>query len=413
MRLGGLWRERDFVRFWGAVTLAGLGDRISTLALPLVAVIALEASAGEMGVLRAMLTAPTFLFSLVLGVWVDRTRRRGLLMGSSAARVILLAALAIAAISGALTLSLLFLVAFVLGTLEVLTIVSQQSLLPALVRREHLVEANGKLQVSLSMTDVAGPSLAGVLVAVVTAPVAVAASAVAHVVAALGFATLHAAEPEPSRGRRNVVAEVVEGLGALLGPLHLRALVAVAVAGVFVYSMYLALAVLFLAREVGLGATAIGFALGIGGAGGLLGSLLAAALADRLGLGRSFVAATLVIPAGYFAVAFAAALPTGAMVAVAVGNAAIAFGVAIFNVNAPALRQAYTPGRLLGRVNASWRFIVWGTLPFGSLAAGALGEALGLRAAMTAIAAAGLLMLAIVVVSPLRALERIPVVAEA
>lgn len=408
----GLWRDRDFARFWAAVTLAGFGDQIALLAVPLVAVLTLGASAGEMGVLRAMQTAPTFLFSLVLGVWVDRVRRRGLLVGSSAGRAVLLAVITAAALGGALRMPILYVVAFGLGIFEVLTIVAEQSLVPALVRRERLVDANSKLQVSLSLTQIAGPSVGGILVAALTAPIAVVGAAAAEVVAVAALATVRAQEPAPGGTRRHVLAEIGEGIRALLGPPELRALVTFAVSGVFVYAMYLTLVVLYLTREVRLDPAAIGVVLGAAGAGGLLGSLLAATLADRMGLGRSFVLAGSLFPPTFAAVALASGGPLTAVPVAAAGSFGIAFGGSLFNVNAPALRQALTPARLLGRVNASYRFIVWGTLPFGSLLAGLLGETLGLRGAMLAIAALSVVPFVLIVVSPLRSIERTPVVAE-
>lgn len=408
-----LWRDRDFRSFWAAVTVVGFGDQLALLAVPLVAVLTLQASAGEMGLLRALQTAPTFLLSLALGVWVDRVRRRGLLVGASVGRAMALSTITLAALGGALGMPLLYVVAFALGVFEVLSIVAEQSYLPALVRRERLVDANSKLQVSLSLAQIAGPGAAGVLVAALTAPIAVVASAVAQVFAIASFAAVRAPEPPPSGVRRNVVAEVGEGLRALLGPAQLRALVAFAVTAVFVYSMFLALIVLFLSREVGLGPEAVGIVFGASGAGGLVGSFLAAGLADRMGLGRSFVLAGVTFPPAFFLVALAGGGPALAMVAAGAGAFGITFGASLFNVNAPALRQALTPAHLLGRVNASYRFLVWGTLPFGSLLAGALGETLGLRGAMIAIAAASLVPFLFLVLSPLRSIERIPVAAEA
>src|SRR5258708_7406666 len=264
----GIGRDRDFLKLWFGETISDFGDQITLLAIPLTAVIVLKASAFEMGILAAVATLPTALFSLVVGVWVDRVRRRRVLIAADIGRALVLATVPIAFVIGVLSLPQLFVVAFVSGTLSVFFVVAYQAYLPALVGREHLVDANGKMNASASLAQLAGPSAAGILVQLFTAPMPVVVDALSFVGSVVGLSLIR--RPEP-----------------VLAPVSV-------------------------------------------------------AVAQLIGL----------------------------------------VGFSIVNVSSPSLRQALRPPHLLGRVNASYRFLVWGTGPFGALLGGTLGELFGLRAAL-------------------------------
>lgn len=308
----------------------------------------------------------------------------------------------------------LYAIAFATGIFEVIFIVAYQAFLPALVRRDELVTANGRLQTSESAAQIAGPGFAGVLVAAVTAPIAIVVDVVTFLVAAACVAWIRVVEPAPAPPRqRSVRGEVREGVVALLGHPVLRPVVLMAIVGVFAFAMYLALIVLYHARGLGLDPVAIGLVFAIGSVGALLGAAAAPALASRLGVGPSLVLGLVVLPSGLLVTALAGGPPPLAATIAATGQFALLFAVLLFNVTVPSLRQTVTPTRLLGRVNATYRFLVWGTVPLGSLAGGAIGEALGLRAPLFAAAAITAAALAGFLLSPVARLRELPAAAEA
>lgn len=414
MRLGGLSANADFLKLWVGQSVSVFGNQVTVVALPLTAVLVLDAGAAEMGFLRAAQSVPILLFSLAVGVWIDRVRRKPLVATSNLGRGLFLATIPALALAGALRMEHLYAIAFATGIFEVIFIVAYQAFLPALVRRDELVTANGRLQTSESAAQIAGPGFAGVLVAAVTAPIAIVVDVVTFLVAAACVAWIRVVEPAPAPPRqRSVRGEVREGVVALLGHPVLRPVVLMAIVGVFAFAMYLALIVLYHARGLGLDPVAIGLVFAIGSVGALLGAAAAPALASRLGVGPSLVLGLVVLPSGLLVTALAGGPPPLAATIAATGQFALLFTVSLFNVTVPSLRQTVTPTRLLGRVNATYRFLVWGTVPLGSLAGGAIGEALGLRAPLFAAAAITAAALAGFLLSPVARLRELPAAAEA
>ena len=408
-RRSGLLGDPEFLKFWAGETISDFGDQITLLAIPLTAVIVLQASAFEMGLLAAVGTAPTALFSLPVGVWVDRLQRRPILMAADAGRAIALATVPIAFVFGSLGLPQLFVVAFITGTCSVFFTVAYQAYLPTLVGREHLVDANGKLNASISLAQLAGPSVSGVLVQVFAAPMPVVVDAISFLGSLTGVALIRRAEPVRAPRRRAMGAEIREGLAGLLGHPMLRALTIGAAITVLIFSAQTAIFLLYLSRDLGMAPSVIGVLLAIGSVGALAGALLAARIARRIGIGPSFTMGAL-LAVGFF---IARGLVAGSSEIIFSGLAAVQlvglFAVSIFNVNGPSLRQAITPPHLLGRVNASYRFLVWGTGPFGALLGGTLGELFGLRTAMLVTGLLSLAILPIVLASPLPSLREVPV----
>jgi MFS family permease len=409
-----LWHDRDFLKLWAGETVSDFGDQITLLALPLTAVITLHAGAAEMGLLTAAGTAPTALFSLFAGVWVDRLRRRPILIVADVGRALALATVPLAFVLGLLTMAQLYVVAFITGTLSVLFIISYQSYLPSLVGREHLIEANGRMNASSSVAQLAGPGAAGVLVQLFTAPMPVVLDALSFLASVVGLAAIRKSEPAPrTPPRRDVRAEIREGMVALLGHPVLRALLSCASTFTFFYQAQAAIFVLFLAREIGLSPAQIGLVLAVGSVGAVSGAVMASTVARRIGIGPSFVWGAALAVAG----AVIRGLATGdAVVAIAtLGLAQVSFSIGFmwWNVNGPALRQALVPTQVLGRVNATWRFAVWGTGPAGALLGGALGEIVGLRSAMIVCGIGCFIPLGLITLSSLAREREIAPLAEA
>ncbi len=408
LRADGLARDPEFLKLWIGETISDFGDQITLLAIPLTAVIVLKASAFEMGLLAAVAAAPTALFSLPVGVWVDRLPRRRILIAADLGRAAALATVPLAFVVGAVSLPQLYAVAFVAGTLSVFFIVAYQAYLPALVGRERLVDANGKLNASGSLAELAGPSVAGVLVQLFTAPMPVVVDALSFLASVTGVSLIRRPEPALSPRRRDMVGEVREGMAALLGHPILRTLVACSAILVLFFSAQTAIFLIYLSRDLVLSPAIIGLVLAIGSAGALGGALLASAIARRVGIGPSFILGALFVTVAFTGRGLAAGPPEAVLGALAITQLVGFFGASLFNVNGPSLRQALTRTHLLGRVNASYRFLVWGTGPFGALIGGTLGELFGLRAALLVTGLGCLAVFPIVLSSPLPAMRTVP-----
>lgn len=403
-----LWRDGEFLKFWIGQTVSDFGDQITLLALPLTAVIVLNAGPVEMGLLAAVASAPTALFSLFAGVWIDRLPRQGILVAVDLGRAILLATIPLAFVFGVLTMTQLYIVGFAVGTLSVVFVVGYQSYLPGLVGRQHLVDANGKMNASSSLAQLAGPGVAGVLVQLFTAPMPVILDAITYLASATGIALIRRPEPAVVFRPRDMRTEIREGLQALLGHPILRTAVTGAAMFILLLSAQVAIFVLYLSRDLGLDPPVIGAVFAAGAVGALLGAVFASAIARRVGIGPSFIIGGALVMIGLAGRAVVFGEIEATVGSIAVMQFVLFFAASLFNVNAPSLRQALTPSHLLGRVNASWRFLVWGTGPFGALLGGALGAALGLRAALLLAGLASLVPFLIFLFSPLSRIRDMP-----
>ncbi|HSX22923.1 MAG TPA: MFS transporter [Gaiellaceae bacterium] len=377
---GPLWKNGDFLLFWGAQSVSRVGSQVSGLALPLAAIFVRHATTFQVAALNVVDILPWVLFSLPAGVWVDRLRRRPLMIAADWGRAVALGSIPVVYAFGGLTLAQLYVVGFVTGTLTVAFDVSYQSYLPALVERDELGDANSKLEVSSSGAQVAGPGLAGVLVGAITAPYAIAVDAASFVASALFMSAIRRVEELPetlAATRQRMRTEIADGLRFVIGhPIMRPFLIFVAWSNFFanvLFSIFLVFAV----RDLHLHAATIGVMFSLGSIGTLLGALTATRAARRFGIGPAMISfaalsgfALLLIPLarGGYAIPF--------IVAAQFILGLCAIGI---NVNGISLIQAITPDRMLGRTNASRRFVVWGVMPFGGLLGGLLGSTIGLR----------------------------------
>jgi MFS family permease len=407
---GSLWRHADFMKLWTAETISQVGSQVTLLALPLVAITVLDASAFEVGLLSTVEFAPFVLVGLPAGVWVDRLRRRPVLVAGDLGRAAVLLSIPVAYQLGVLTIGQLYVVGFVTGVLTVFFDVAYQSYLPALVASDQLIDGNAKLEISRSGAQIAGPGLAGGLIDLLTAPLAVLVDALSFALSAVFIGLIRRREPAPERGpaeRRSgaMRREMAEGLRYVLGHRLLRPVAAcTATANLFSAVVY-AVVILYMVRELGLRPAAIGLVFAAGNVGFLAGAVASGRLASRIGVGRAIVLGEGIGGLGLLAVPLAP--PSSAVPLLVTGLAVSTFGATVYNVNQVSLRQAITPARLHGRMNATMRFMVWGTLPLGSLLGGALGTVIGLRPTLWVGAVGGLLAVLPVALSPVRSLRRI------
>lgn len=402
-RLGGLWRQRDFMHLWAGQTISRLGSTITREALPYTAILALHASPLQMGLLGAAGSLPLLLLGLLAGVWVDRLHRRPLMLAADIGRALLLLSIPLAYLVGALRIEQLYLVAVLAGSLTMFFDVAYRALLPTLLAREQLVEGNSKLGISDALAEIGGPPLGGVLVQLISGPATLLLDALSFLFSAGMLARIRAAEPPVARAAQpQVRRELAEGLRAIWASPLLRALASSALIRNFFGWFFGAIYGLYAIRVLGLGTATLGLVVACGGVGSLLGALLAGPATRRLGVGPAMLAA-LVASACCSALIWLAGGQPGLALPLLIasqllGDAAMTLAL----INQTSLIQALTPARMLGRVNASMHVLGEGVGALGILTGGALGELIGLRAtvgvAIVGIAAAALWALA----TPLR-----------
>ncbi|WP_026923909.1 MFS transporter [Glycomyces arizonensis] len=403
----GLLRDHDFRGLFLSTTVSQFGQQVTMLALPLVAVIALDVSEFEVGALAAMTTLAFLLVGLPAGAWVDRMRRRRVLINCDLIRSALLITVPLAWWADVLTIWQLYAVAFVSGVFTVFFDVAYQSYLPSLVGREKLIEGNAKLETVRSTAHLSGPALAGQLIGWLGAPIALFVDAVTMGASALFVTRIRRREPRPEvEHGSKITSEVREGLAFVLRNPYLRAIVGSTGWFNLWSSGFMAMQVVYLERELGLTAGQIGLLLSSFGIGGLLGSFVARRIASWIGEGRVLWVATAVTSPGMLILP--AVEPDWTLLLATAGMVLVGTGGVVYNVTQVSFRQQLTPDRMLGRMNATIRCLVWGVLPLGSLLGGALGQAYGSRTALWICAAAGCLTFVPVLLSPLRNLRELP-----
>ena len=410
-------RNADFVRLWVAQTISQFGTQVSLLAIPLVAVSLLEASPFEVALLSTVEFVPFILFSLPAGAWVDRLRRRPILIAGDLGRAAALASVPIAYLLGVLTMAQLYVVGFVAGTLTVLFDVAYQSYLPSIVEREQLVDGNGKLEASRTIAQSAGPALGGGLIGLVTAPLAILVDGVSFVLSALFVFLIRRPEPTPDRHadehgrpRGSLRQEVGEGLRYVLGNRYLRGIAASTATSNLFNNLATATFIVFAVRELSLSPAEIGVIFGVGNLGAVGGALVADRLARRFGVGPTIVGSMALGGPGLLLMALA---PRESPVPFLLASQfLLGIGVVVYNINQLSFRQAITPTAMQGRMNATMRFIVWGTIPFGALLGGAIATAFGLRTAIFVGAVGEFLAILPVLLTPVRSLREMPMPAE-
>lgn len=376
--------------------------------MPLVAILVLDASAFEVAALGVVEWLPFVLFSLPVGAWIDRVPRRPLLIAADWGRALTLGSIPAAYLLDALTLGQLFVVGFAAGTLTVLFDLSYQSYLPSVVERDQLAEGNTKLEISRSGAQVAGPGLAGALVAALTAPYAIVADAASFVVSGLLLSRIRRPERSPGRTaehRPRLRAEIREGLRFVLRHPLLRPIVIFVGISNFFVNMLFAIFLFYAVRELELSVQTIGLVFSLGNIGTVLGALTASRVGRAFGVGPSLIGIAAVSGLGLLLIPLATGDLTIPFLVVA--NLLWGYFVLTYYVNAVSLIQAITPDRLLGRTNASRRFVVQGVIPLGALAGGALGTTIGLRPTILIGAIGASIAVLPLAFSPLRKVRRV------
>ncbi|MEM7348477.1 MAG: MFS transporter [Chloroflexota bacterium] len=404
-----LWRHADFMRLWAGQTTSLLGSQITLLALPLVAVLFLDATPIQMGILTAVGSLPSLLIGLFVGVWVDRRRRRPILIMADLGRAILLLIIPITAWFSVLRIEHLYILAFLIGILTLFFDVAYRSLLPALINTDRLVEGNSKLELSQSAAEVIGPGVAGGLVQLVTAPFAIIVDAFSFLLSGLFLSLIKKPETPPeASSQKSLWQEAREGLQIVFGTPILRAIAGSLGTLSLFNSMLETVFVLYITRDLALTPGLIGLIFSSGGIGFLIGALLPEWNIRRFGLGTTMIGAILITGFSDLLIALAGGSTLSIVIILIVAQFLFGLGLTNYNVGQVSLRQAITPEPLQGRMNAMMRLISWGIIPLGALLGGVLGETIGLRATIGIAALGEISAILWLLLSPVRSIQEPP-----
>jgi MFS family permease len=412
---GGLWANRDFVKLWSGQSISEFGSQISALAIPLLAATQLHASPFAFSLLGVLGFLPFILFALPAGVWVDRLRRRPILIAGDAGRAVLLTLIPVLWATHTLRMWHLLVLQFAIGIFTVFFDVAYQSYIPSLVERDDLVEGNSKLQTTVSAAQTTGPALAGVLVAALTAPYAVALDAVSFVLSTAFMIPIRKLETLPERppeaAKPKMWPELKEGVRYVVGHRYLKWIALCTGTSNFFGQIAFAIVILYMQRSLHMSSIAIGGVFAGFGAGAIVASLTATRLQLLVGgIGNAIWMPAVLFSLGGLTFPLA---PHGFPVPVLLaGSLLFGYGGMAYNIAQVSLRQAITPERLQGRMNATMRWIVWGTIPLGTLFGGALATAYSLRTALWVGAIGSLFTFLPVLLSPVRSIRKLPEAAE-
>jgi MFS family permease len=404
-----VWRNGPFLRLWTGETASAIGSQLAGLAIPTLAVTVLAASTFEVGLLNAVETLAFLVIGLPAGAWVDRLRKRRVMLTADLARALLLATIPAAALLGVLTFWQLLVVGALVGAATVFFDVAYQSYPPIILPGPLLGDANGALEGSQQVARVGGPAASGALLAILRPAFVVGIDALSFFVSFLAIASIRDDErPRPETDRQPLVAEIREGLGFVFRqPLLVRVVLCTAGSNLGSTISFTMLPILVL-RHLDLGTTVWGAATSVGAIGGLIGAMTSARVARWIGEGTAIPVAAVIAAIGTLLLAVPTLAPGASIPLLVVAEFVSSFGILVYNITQLTYRQRICPPALLGRMNASIRFVVWGVMPIGGVLAGLLGTWLGTPATMVIGGAVTLLATIPVLVSPLLGMRELP-----
>jgi MFS family permease len=409
-----LWRHGDFRKLWTAATVSVLGSQVTLIAVPYIALTMLDATVFQVSLLAAVEMLPFLLFTLPAGAWLDRVRRRPILVAADIGRGVALMSIPAAYVADALTLGQLFVVAFVTGTFTAFFDIADQSYLPDLIEREDLVEGNARLQISYSAAQIGGPTLAGNMIAVVAAPLAIVADALSFFISGGLVSAIRKREPKPERavdesGRpTSLRSEIASGLRYVVGDRYLRPIAGcTGTSNLFGAALFGVFPVLIW-RELELSPAFFGTVMGLASFGFLAGAAMSSRLPRSIGIGPTIIVSAALSSPAFLLMTLTPASLGWAAVTLFGGWFVVGFTQVIYNVAQISLRQSITPLAMQSRMNATMRFIVWGTIPIGSVMGGLLATLLPVRVALVIAALGSFASSLWVLFSPLRSLREMP-----
>lgn len=405
-----LWRNGQFLRLWAGETTSAFGSQVGILAIPFLAVAVLSATEFQVGLLGALETAAFLLIGLPAGAWVDRWLKRRVMLFADLVRAVMLLAIPVLWFVGVLNIWHLLIVATVVGAATVFFDVAYQSYIPVLVPGPSISDANSKLETTQQLARIGGPFASGLLLSIVKAPILIGIDALTYLVSFLVLTTIRDTEvAKPKEDRKPLVEEITEGMAFVFRQPLLRRIVLSTGTNNLFSSIGMTLIPIVVLREIGLSPAVWGLAASLGAVGGLLGAVLSARLARWVGEGAVIPLSALVGAVGMLLIAsITVVTPEFAPVLLAAGEFVLSFAVLVYNIAQVSFRQRICPPPLLGRMNASIRFIVWGVMPVGALIAAVLGTLIGPVATLWVGTIGVVLAPAFVVFSPLFGMRELP-----
>jgi MFS family permease len=406
---GSLWRERNFLTFWTGQAFSQFGAQITELAIPVLAVLVLNATEFEVGILTAANVAAFLVVGLPAGAWIDRMRKRHVMIWADAVRAVTLGAVPVLWLTGTLHIWHLIVVALIMGVATVFFDVSNQSLVPSLVRPAQIAEANGKLQSTEQLANLTGPAVGGWLIGVIAAPLAIVVTVGTYLISfvAMLFTRDHESGRAPE-DHQPIMKEIGEGLRWVFGNPFLRRIVATTGFANLFGTMAFTLLPIYLLRVLGLTPVEMGVIFSLGAVGGLVGAMATPHIVKRFGEARTLPISVIGFSLTPLLLPVATLFPRVAFPFLVVQFFLMSFTVLLYNITQVTFRQRITPTRLLGRMNASIRFCVWGVMPIAALVAGALGTWIGVVPTMWIAATFELLAGLFVVIGPFWAMRDLP-----
>ncbi|QCT04331.1 arabinose efflux permease family protein [Paenibacillus algicola] len=403
-----VWGDRNFLKLWTGQSLSMFGSQITAMALPLIAALSLKSSPLQMGILHAVEYAPFLLFGLVAGVWVDRLPKRPLLIAADFSRAALLMSIPILAWVGLLNFFYVCLVAFVVGVCTTFYSIGYQSILPYMLRKDLLVDANAKMELSRSAAGVTGPGLSGLLVQWLSGAVAIVLDAFSFLISGLLTCRVQVDEP-PRQVKPSLLSglsrEIGEGMRLVFQNHYLRSIAACSATFNFFYNMILAVIIVYTTRTLGFSPAEIGLVMTLGSLGAVLSVVFSGRLVARFGLGPVIAGSALGQGLGFLFLFGAAGTKTAAFLMILLSMFIVSLTTTVYNVAQISFRQSITAPDMLGRMNATMRFVVWGVIPLGALSGGALGTWIGLYETICAAACGGALSFLWIWSSPVRTVQ--------
>jgi MFS family permease len=407
---GALWSQSDFLRLWCAQTVSSFGARITRTALPMAAILAINASPLSLGILSALSQAPALVVGLLAGGFVDRTSRRKILIASDLLRAALLLTVPVAAILHRLTMPELYAVATIVGGLSVLFEIADHAYLPSLIGQADLIEGNTKLNLTDSIAEIGGPAVGGLLVQLLTAPIAIVANAITYLISAFFLSGIAKSEapPDHTSERVSLLQDLAAGARAIFHDEIVRSLFLMFAILPLFGSFFAALYTFYAIRILGLSPTMLGVTIGVGGVGAIAGAAIAPMISRRIGIGPAIIVTSLAGTLFYLLVPLARGSTTTAtamlMAAQFGGDALMVVAVVL----ATTVRQTSVPNQVLGRVAAAFQAAAGLCGVTGALLGGFLGGLIDARATLWIAVAGYFLLPAIGLFSPLKALKSLP-----
>lgn len=405
----GLWRNGPFLRLWTGQTTSSVGTQLGGLAIPVLAVSVLQATPFQVGLLGAVQTAAFLLIGLLAGAWVDRWLKRRVMLFADLTRAVVLAIVPILFFTGILSIWQLIVIGAIVGVASVFFDVAYQSYLPVLVEPAKLGEGNSKLETTDQLARVAGPAISGALLTIVRPAILVGIDALTFLFSFLALSTIRDREvAKPIVERKKLITEIREGLSFVVHEPLLRRIVLTTSTTNLFGTLAMTMIPILVLRQLDISPVVYGIGISLGAVGGLLGAMFSARIAKLIGEGTAIPVSGVVSGIGIVGLALMSVFPGAAVPIFVVSEFLYSFAVLVYNIAQVTFRQRICPQHLLGRMNASIRFVVWGVLPIGGLASGLLSTAIGIEPTIIIGAVGSVLACAFVVFSPLLGMRQMP-----